>query len=102
MKKFRGNMLVHDFRETYHMRGEYTFKIVLNPERFKSCHDARVVMYDPERQPMDLFIDRWGRKMKCTFIIDDRVSDGVCVVKIDLKDKGGGNVEEILHCWVIK
>jgi hypothetical protein len=101
-KKFEGNLVVFDLRETYHEFGEYSFKIVLNPEMFRDSHDSVVSMVDASGRQMDFETKRWGRKINCSFVIDESVADGVSAVYLDLVNNKGEIVKEFLSYWVIK
>ena len=90
-------MVVYDLRETYHMAGTFDFKIVLD-KSFKNGHDISVEMFDPTNQPIDVDVETWGRKINCSFSITDDMMDGVCIVKVGIKDK----LSESLQYWIIK
>lgn len=101
-RRFDGNILLVDLRETYHEIGNFSFKIVLNPKLFKNSHDSEVYAFDPENRDFNLNIEKWGRKINCSFTIDDSTPNGVCVIKLKLIKDGGEEVEETFSFWVIK
>jgi len=102
MKKFDGNIVVFDLRETYHELCEYSFKIVLNPKLFKNCHDVDVKILDANNDLMEVDVRRWGRKVNCTFVLNETIPDGVCVVRLRAAADSGKNVVEKFSFWVIK
>ena len=102
MKKLRNQITILDFKRTYHEKGACDFRIVLNKEYFNNGHDISVDMIDPEGQHVAVDVKCWGRKINCSFTIDDDMPDGVCVLNIDLHNKKGKIMRETLHCWVIK
>lgn len=102
MKKFEGNLVVFDLKETYHELGQYTFKVVLNPSLFKDSHQSSVVMYDGSGKDMNFSLSKWGRKINCTFTLDNSVADGVCAVYLTLVNDKGETVPEFLSFWCIK
>lgn len=97
MRRFDGNIVVIDLLGTYHEPGSYSFKVVLNPKRFNNGQDVVILMYDPECRTMPIDVKRWGRKLICSFVIDENVPNGVCVINIRSE-----SMDENLHCWVIK
>lgn len=101
-RRFDGNVLLVNLRETYHEKGDYSFKIVLNPKLFKHGHEARVWAFNPNNEDFKLNIERWGRKINCGFTIDDSIPNGVCVVKLKIFTDKGKEVEETFSFWVIK
>lgn len=94
--------VVYGIRETYHELGKYEFKIVLSPKYFKNGHTSEILFVDSDGKPMKSSVENWGRKINCSFVIDNTVSDGVSVVKIDLKDGKGKSITGRLSFWVIK
>lgn len=94
--------VVYNLRETYHEVGDFEFKIVLNPKNFKSSHLSDVSMFNPDGKEMKATIKKWGRKIMCSFTIDQTVPDGVAVVKMNLKDEKDQSFPGRLTFWVIK
>jgi hypothetical protein len=94
--------VVYNLKETYHELGTYEFKVVLNPSNFKNGHESDVDFIDSDGKKMKFFVNRWGRKINCSFVIDDDVADGVSIVTIVLKDSFGVTTNERLTFWVVK
>lgn len=90
-------MIIYDLCETYHSCGKHEFKILLD-KSFKNGHDISIKMLDPENNSIDVDVQIWGRKINCSFIIDDSLNEGVYVIKIKLDDL----LNETIQYWVIK
>lgn len=101
-KEFSGNLITIDLRETYHEKGEYSFKIVLNPSLFKNSLDCCLNMVDANGNAIKHDVKKWGRKVICTFNIDDKTANGISAAYVDLKDKDQKTYKELLKFWVIK
>lgn len=97
-KKF----VVFNLREIYHLRGDYSFKIVLDPRHFKNAHNTKISCRDSDGKEMKFTFEPWGRKVNCKFRVDDSVSDGVSVVDMVLSDDSGKSHKDRLTFWVIK
>lgn len=91
-----------DLRETYNEVGEYSFKIVLDPNEYKPSHDAIIKILDPDRNEIECSVKKWGQKLCCCFSIDDRISNGVCLVEMMFVKKDGTKMREVTKFWVIK
>lgn len=96
------SFVVYNLRETYHELGEYEFKIVLNPKFFKNGHDSTLLMIDSDGKKMRYSVETWGRKINCSFTIDDTVSDGVSIIDLIVKNSSGKEHKERLTYWIIK
>jgi hypothetical protein len=94
--------VVFNLRETYHELGEFEFKIVLNPRNFKNSHLSDLVVTDSSGQSMKYSIKKWGRKINCSFVIDQNSAEGRSHVKLSLRDSKEQLVEGHLMFWVIK
>jgi hypothetical protein len=92
---------VYNLRETYHELGVYEFKVVLNQRFFKNSHDSDMTMVDSDGKPMAFSVKKWGRKMNCTFTIDNNVADGVASIRLFLAGKTQDPPVR-LTLWVIK
>jgi len=102
MKKFDGNMIIFDLRQTYHEMGTYAFKIVLNPKIFKSSHESKIKLIDPDHNEVNLNVEKWGRKINCSFDIDESISNGVCLLEMGFISDKNKKINECLSFWVIK
>lgn len=98
----KNKFVVYNLRETYHELGKYDFKIVLNPKFFKNGHMSELKCVDSDRKNMKFSCEKWGRKINCSFIIDNDVSDGVSIVDMNLKDENGKEYPGRITFWVIK
>lgn len=84
--------------ETYTDVGLYEFKIFLNKDRFKNAKFIDIKMFCPDRNLMDFEYEYWGRKIVCSFAVEEHTKNGVCVVRVDYKKK----YLKSFSCWVIK
>ncbi len=96
-RRSRDEVVFVGLHETYHQKGEYSFKIVFSQDKFHNCHDVSVEFIDPSGSAMSVDVKRWGRKMVCSFCIDDRVPDGVVAVRLTI-----GTKKVTRSFWVIK
>jgi hypothetical protein len=94
--------VVYNLRETYHEQGDFQFKIVLSPKHFRNGHDSSVVVTNADGTPLNVVVEKWGRKINCSFSINDNVPDGVSTIKMSLRDSRGKLHEERERFWVIK
>lgn len=103
MKKTKAPYIIYNLRETYAEMGRFEFKVVLNPDVFKNGLESKVKFIDADQKEMKVDVKRWGRKINCTFIIDQNVPDGVVTVWLDLKDEGNPTpIPGKASFWVIK
>jgi len=89
---------VYGLDETYPELGEFHFKIVLSPRTCKSGQDFDVKLIDSDRLPMRFSLEKWGRKLNVSFVIDRSVADGVATAIITRNANEVGR----LTFWVIK
>lgn len=101
MKSFNEKISIIDLRETYHEMGDYSFKIILNPKHFKSSHESNVCLYSTTHDIMECDVKKWGRKINCSFKIDQFMQNGVCMIEMDLIDDNGVHHKEIRKFWVV-
>lgn len=95
--------VVLNLRETYHELGRYEFKVVLSAKHFKNSHFCEMTLVDSDGKPMNYEVQKWGRKMNCTFVIDPLVADGVSKVRLSLrKEESAEPQSSLLSFWVIK
>lgn len=98
----RPGYVIYNLRDTYHELGDYEFKIVLDPRTFKNGHLSEVECFNSDGKKLEMDVQKWGRKVNCSFKIDHNVPDGVCVLKMNLRD----DAKKELNCratfWVIK
>lgn len=91
--------VVYNLRETYHELGKYEFKVVLSPKFFKNSHECELLLQDSDGKPIRNEVQKWGRKINCSFVLDETVADGVSQALLKLSgDKG----EVRITFWVIK
>ena len=94
--------VIYNLRQTYHERGKYSVKVVLNPRRFKNCHDCSLKLIDAKAQPMKFELNRWGRKLNVDFTIDETTAEGVSGAYMDLVDSRGRHVTGSFMFWVVQ
>lgn len=94
--------VVYNLRETYHEQGNFQFKIVLSPKFFRNGHDSNVFVVNADGKELQMTVEKWGRKINCSFAIDQRVPDGVSTIHMHLKDSRGKLHEARERFWVVK
>ena len=82
VRKFNGDFLAVELREIYTEKGEYEFKIALDPKKYENCDGSTVQMLDSDGNPIELSIRRWGTKICVSFRLTDHVSDGYLTIKV--------------------
>lgn len=102
MKKQRDPYVIYNLRETYAETGRFEFKVVLNPDIFKNGQESDVTLIDGDMKKVPVEVKRWGRKINCTFVINETVPDGVMTIWLKLCDEGGQPVTGKASCWIIK
>lgn len=100
--KVPGKFLVLGKQEVYHELGRYEFKLVLNPGDFKNGHGSKVSFIDSDGKEIKSETSIWGRKMNCSFFIDENVADGVATINLSLSDGESSSHDTQLRCWIIK
>lgn len=98
----KDNYVVYGLRETYHELGQYEFKVVLSPKKFRNSHASDLILFGSDGKPMQFELHKWGRKMNCKFTIDQNVADGISVAKLSLLDASGNSLSTNVTWWVIK
>jgi hypothetical protein len=101
VSKHVDRFVVYNLRETYHELGEYEFKVVVSPEHYKNSHQCVLHLVDSDGATMQYSVHRWGRKMNCTFKVDESVADGVAQVRM-LLSGSDGEFAHNLRFWVVK
>ena len=94
--------VVYGLRETYPELGKYSFRVVLNPKVYSDCHESKMTMVDSDGTPMYFDVRKWGRKINCSFVIDEETADGVSSISLELKTDDGTWNRSRLSLWIIK
>lgn len=94
--------VVYGLRETYAELGKYEFRVVLDPKRYSDCHESSLTIVDSDGKPMVYDVRRWGRKLNCSFVVNDATADGVSSVNMELKSNDGSIEKFRLSMWIIK
>lgn len=94
--------VVYGLREIYYELGKYEFKIVLDPKRFTDGHESMISFIDSDGNTMKHSVRKWGRKLNCTFIVDEDTPDGVSSIDMNLKPDIGQEMKKRLSIWIIK
>lgn len=102
MRRSYKEFVALNVREIYHELGTYDFKIVLDAKRAapRVEHDIRI--FDSSGMPLRSHVRRWGTKVSCSFVIDERVSDGVARIDVVSFDGTSEKLVGRLSFWVIK
>lgn len=98
----RGWFVVYGLRELYHEPGTYEFKIVLDGDVFKNCHESESSFVGASNTKVKYEMNSWGRKMNVSFKLDESIPDGVCAFSFSVKDKKGRNKKGYLSFWTVK
>lgn len=94
--------VAYNLQENYYDLGEYNFKLVLNPKKFKHGRDCSVVCMNSDGNPMDCEVNIWGRKINFRFEVTESVPDGVSSIDLRLVDDFGKVHIRKLTFWIIK
>lgn len=82
--------------------GEFEFKIILDPKDFTDGRFSKISIIDSDRKPIESDLYIWGRKVNCKFRINENVSDGVALAKVNLTSDAGVETEFFINFWIIK
>lgn len=74
-------------QEVYAAPGEYTAKIMIDPEVSPEIEDVAVTVCNADGSPFDYNYKRWGTKLNLSFTIDSKTPDGVATVDILMSGK---------------
>lgn len=94
--------VVYGLRETYAELGEYEFRVVLDPKKYSDSHESTLSIVDSDGNRMPHNLRRWGRKMNCSFVVDEETADGVSSINLELKSNDGSVDKVRLSMWIIK
>lgn len=100
--KLSAGFVVYGLRETYAELGEYEFRVVLDPRTYSDCHESNLSIVDSDGNRMVHTLRRWGRKMNCSFVVDEETADGVSSINLELKSNDGSINKSRLSMWIIK
>lgn len=87
-------------RHVYHNPGEFSAKLLIDPDVSLGIEDVRVEMRNSDGHNMDLSYKRWGTKINICFKIDERTPDGVVILDVFL-DGRAGSFRERFDLWVV-
>lgn len=92
----------YDLKKIYHELGEFTFKLILDPDKFSISKILYASCRDSAGNEIDLDFKKWGRKVLCRFKIDENTPDGLMFFDIILEDKNKEEEKKQINWWVIK
>lgn len=87
-----------NLREVYHELGEFEVRIVMSDELFSSYRDHQFLAIDSSGRRMQTRTRVWGNKIKCFFVIDGDVPDGVTTGQLIVN----GHVTKTFYWWTVK
>lgn len=96
------SFVVTHLRDIYHELGEFEFKVAFDTEKFGQESKPTIQTIDSSGKPMKSYAKIWGSKLKCYFVIDSSVSDGIAFSKFSLMSKSGEVFEKTVTFWVVK
>jgi len=100
MKKLAPKISTVGLDNTYYMPGTYDFRFIMGGLG-SIVKSLDVEMLDPDRAPLSSSFRLWGKKVMCSFLIENTTPSGVCIFKIRASDNTGKSIEAIFSPWVI-
>jgi hypothetical protein len=88
--------------EVYREVGDYTAKMLIDPESSQKIDTVGVAMTNADGRPMSFEYRRWGTKLLISFKIDSSTPDGLALIDISLKGPKFDQVRERLSAWIVK
>lgn len=88
-------------QEVYVATGEYTAKIMIDPEVSPEIEDVKVTVCNADGSPFDYSYRRWGTKLNLRFVIDEKTPDGVGTIDVQMVGKNR-KVSKRFCFWVFK
>ena len=89
-------------REVYHLQGEFTAKMIIDPALSPMIERVDVDMRNSDGKMMRFDYRRWGTKLTVSFVIDEGTPDGVAVIDLLLRRKDAPSIKERLDVWIVK
>lgn len=99
MKEFDDILLFEGVREVFLGDGPHVFRVILNPEMFASSLGVDVSVICPDGRPIDVSVERWGRKMRVSFVVGPERREGVYRASVAM---GAKHPKRERSFWVIR
>jgi hypothetical protein len=98
-----GNVVVPlNLREVYQLQGEFSVKMIIDPDESIKIDRVEVSIRDSDGNPMQFTYRRWGTKLNITFKIDEATPDGVAIIDVEMSGRLWGPIRERFDMWVVK
>jgi len=102
-KRRQGNLIVPlNLREVYQLAGEFSVKMIIDPQESTNIDRVEVALRNSDGQPMDFTYKRWGTKLNLTFKIDEKTPDGVSIIDVVMTGRLWSPVQERFSFWVVQ
>ena len=88
-------------KEVYAQPGEYTAKIMIDPEVSPEIEDVTVTIRNADGSPLEHTYKRWGTKLNLCFLIDAKTPDGVATVDVQMVGKSH-KISKRFCFWIVK
>lgn len=102
MKRSRRIVSSVSLREVYHVLGEFSAKMIIDPTVSPTIDHVDVDIRNADGKSMEFIARRWGTKLTVSFKIDSSTPDGLSVIDILLRRKDESPIRERLDFWVVK
>jgi len=89
-------------REIYHELGEFEIKAVLKEGFEAILTESKFNVLDSSGKQLKTSQRIWGNKVKCMFLIDENVSDGVAIANVSIVGKDNDVYSLTTYFWIIK
>jgi hypothetical protein len=88
-------------REVYAQPGEYTAKLMIDPEVSPGIEDVTLTVRNADGTPLRHSYRRWGTKLNLCFLIDSSTPDGVATVEVQMLGKSL-KINKRFCFWIVK
>ncbi len=89
-------------REVYAEIGEFTVKMVIDPDVSVKLDHVEVDVRNSDGKKMQFESNRWGTKLTINFKIDEFTPDGVAIIDVTMRGRAVAETRERMSFWVIK
>lgn len=86
--------------EVYTQPGEYTAKLMIDPEVSQAVDNVAVDIWNADGSPIKHTYKRWGTKLNLCFLIEDGTPDGVVTIDVHLNGRSH-KINKRFCFWVV-
>lgn len=99
--KERPALVPVSLHEVYAQPGEYTAKIMIDPDVSPEIDEVHVTIRNSDGSDLRHSYRRWGTKLNLSFLIDSETPDGVATVEVHMSGRGR-KINKRFCFWIVK